>query len=159
MPCLQVVAFPSKSDGLFVPESLIFRSDSNGEDLAGYAGAGLYDSITMDQTVTRKVDYGSDRYVQPHWQQRRVMSIFWLLVWVLWFCTYKVHFRSAWEACHTSCGMCHRILTDEGFRQKLLTTVVEAGAAVEKALGSAQDIEGVIDENGELTVVQTRPQM
>lgn len=63
--CLQVVAFPSKSDGLFVPESLIFRSDSNGEDLAGYAGAGLYDSITMDQTVTRKVDYGSDRCVQP----------------------------------------------------------------------------------------------
>jgi hypothetical protein len=59
----QVVAFPSKSDGLFVPESLIFRSDSNGEDLAGYAGAGLYDSITMDQTVTRKVDYGSDRYM------------------------------------------------------------------------------------------------
>jgi hypothetical protein len=58
---LQVVAFPSKSDGLFVHESLIFRSDSNGEDLAGYAGAGLYDSITMDKTVTRKVDYGSDR--------------------------------------------------------------------------------------------------
>lgn len=55
------MAFPSKSDGLFVPESLIFRSDSNGEDLGGYAGAGLYDSITMDETVTRKVDYGSDR--------------------------------------------------------------------------------------------------
>ena len=55
--------------------------------------------------------------------------------------------------------MCNRILKDEGFRQKLLTTVVEAGAAVEKALGSAQDIEGVIDANGELTVVQTRPQM
>jgi len=25
---------------------LIFRSDSNGEDLAGYAGAGLYESVT-----------------------------------------------------------------------------------------------------------------
>jgi len=58
---LQVLAYPSKSDGMFVPESLIFRSDSNGEDLAGYAGAGLYDSITMDPTVTRKVDYGSDK--------------------------------------------------------------------------------------------------
>ena len=56
-----MLAYPSKSDGMFVPESLIFRSDSNGEDLAGYAGAGLYDSITMDPTVTRKVDYGSDR--------------------------------------------------------------------------------------------------
>ena len=53
--------YPSKSDGMFVPESLIFRSDSNGEDLEGYAGAGLYDSITMDRTELRKVDYASDR--------------------------------------------------------------------------------------------------
>lgn len=58
---LKVIAFPSKGDGMFVPESLIFRSDSNGEDLEGYAGAGLYDSITMDATQTRKVDYGADR--------------------------------------------------------------------------------------------------
>lgn len=55
--------FPSKSDGMFVPESLIFRSDSNGEDLEGYAGAGLYDSITMDETVMQKVDYGQDKCV------------------------------------------------------------------------------------------------
>lgn len=54
--------FPSKSDGMFVPESLIFRSDSNGEDLEGYAGAGLYDSITMDKTKLQKVDYNGDRY-------------------------------------------------------------------------------------------------
>ena len=53
--------FPSKSDGMFVPESLIFRSDSNGEDLEGYAGAGLYDSITMDTTELKKVDYGEDK--------------------------------------------------------------------------------------------------
>lgn len=59
---LQVIMFPSKSDGMFVPESLIFRSDSNGEDLEGYAGAGLYDSITMDQTKLKKVDYNGDRY-------------------------------------------------------------------------------------------------
>ena len=32
--CLQVLLYPSKSQGMFVPESLIFRSDSNGEDLA-----------------------------------------------------------------------------------------------------------------------------
>ena len=61
MGCMQVVMFPSKSDGMFVPESLIFRSDSNGEDLEGYAGAGLYDSITMDATELKKVDYGEDR--------------------------------------------------------------------------------------------------
>ncbi len=40
---------------MFVTESLIFRSDSNGEDLEGYAGAGLYESITMDPTLTQKV--------------------------------------------------------------------------------------------------------
>lgn len=58
---MQVLLYPSKSDGMFVPESLIFRSDSNGEDLEGYAGAGLYDSITMDETVLKKVDYGEDK--------------------------------------------------------------------------------------------------
>lgn len=58
--------YPSKSDGMFVRESLIFRSDSNGEDLEGYAGAGLYDSITMDTTELRKVDYASDKLVHPH---------------------------------------------------------------------------------------------
>lgn len=46
---------------MFVADSLIFRSDSNGEDLEGYAGAGLYDSITMDETKLKKVDYGTDR--------------------------------------------------------------------------------------------------
>ena len=59
---LQILMFPSKSDGMFVPESLIFRSDSNGEDLEGYAGAGLYDSITMATTELKKVDYNGDRY-------------------------------------------------------------------------------------------------
>ena len=58
---LQIVMFPSKGDSMFVCESLIFRSDSNGEDLEGYAGAGLYDSVTMDPTVVKKVDYNSDR--------------------------------------------------------------------------------------------------
>ena len=58
---LQIIMFPSKSDCMFVAESLIFRSDSNGEDLEGYAGAGLYDSITMDPTHLKKVDYNGDR--------------------------------------------------------------------------------------------------
>ncbi|KAK9809702.1 hypothetical protein WJX73_007079 [Symbiochloris irregularis] len=107
----QVMAFPSKGEGMYVPESLIFRSDSNGEDLEGYAGAGLYDSITMDSTETRKVDYGADR-----------------------------------------------LLTDEGFRNELLAKIAKVGAAVEDALGSAQDIEGCVEEDGSVTVVQTRPQ-
>jgi hypothetical protein len=36
------------------------RSDSNGEDLEGYAGAGLYESITMDPTAMVRVDYNDD---------------------------------------------------------------------------------------------------
>lgn len=38
-----MVGYPSKQVGLFIKKSIIFRSDSNGEDLEGYAGAGLYD--------------------------------------------------------------------------------------------------------------------
>lgn len=61
----QVVTYPSKSEGMFVPESLIFRSDSNGEDLAGYAGAGLYDSITLEASSLKKVQYTTDRCDHP----------------------------------------------------------------------------------------------
>lgn len=57
--------YASKGEGMFVPESLIFRSDSNGEDLEGYAGAGLYDSITMDPSLLKKVDYSEDKYESP----------------------------------------------------------------------------------------------
>jgi len=57
----EVRTFLSKSHGMFVPESLIFRSDSNGEDLAGYAGAGLYESITMDPSTLDIVDFSADR--------------------------------------------------------------------------------------------------
>ena len=81
-----MIAYPSKGDGMFVCESLIFRSDSNGEDLEGYAGAGLYDSLTLDTTETRKVDYGADRQgplawtlhcKAPPWQHRS--DAIWLL--------------------------------------------------------------------------------
>lgn len=43
-----ILSYPSKSKELYARDSLIFRSDSNGEDLPGYAGAGLYESIIMD---------------------------------------------------------------------------------------------------------------
>ena len=41
------MGYPSKPIGLFIRQSTIFRSDSNGEDLDGYAGAGLYDSVPI----------------------------------------------------------------------------------------------------------------
>lgn len=52
-----------------------------------------------------------------------------------------------------------RLLTDEGFRTGLLSSIARVGTAVEDALGSAQDIEGCVEADGTITVVQTRPQM
>ncbi|KAI5078481.1 hypothetical protein GOP47_0006152 [Adiantum capillus-veneris] len=107
----QITGYPSKRVGLFIKQSIIFRSDSNGEDLEGYAGAGLYDSVPMDVEEERVVDYASDPLV-----------------------------------------------VDSEFQKSMLSKIAEAGAAVEKLYGTAQDIEGVI-KDGELYLVQTRPQM
>jgi alpha-glucan,water dikinase len=57
-----VLAYPSKSVGLF-GGGLIFRSDSNAEDLEGYAGAGLYDSVLLDEPRELTLDYTSQRLV------------------------------------------------------------------------------------------------
>lgn len=58
----QILAYPSKSVGLY-GGGLIFRSDSNGEDLAGYAGAGLYDSVLLDPPTEKNLDYSQERLV------------------------------------------------------------------------------------------------
>ena len=56
-----VNGFPSKSKGLFMQQNtLIFRSDSNGEDLEGFAGAGLYDSICMNEASLTSIDYANE---------------------------------------------------------------------------------------------------
>lgn len=52
-----------------------------------------------------------------------------------------------------------QIVADEGFRAGLMRRIAEAGLAVEQALGSAQDIEGVVTPTGEIYIVQTRPQV
>jgi alpha-glucan,water dikinase len=51
-----LLSYPSKSVGLY-GTGLIFRSDSNGEDLPGYAGAGLYDSVLLDSPRHVTIDY------------------------------------------------------------------------------------------------------
>ena len=109
---LTVESFPSKSVGLYLPESLMFRSDSNGEDLEGYAGAGLYDSVPLHYPEPMRVDYSNDP-----------------------------------------------IMTDQGFRMEMLGKVARVGLELEDVLGSAQDIEGCVDHEGNVYVVQTRPQM
>jgi alpha-glucan,water dikinase len=54
-----LLSFPSKSVGLF-GSGLIFRSDSNGEDLSHYAGAGLYDSFMLPPSNKVTLDYTDD---------------------------------------------------------------------------------------------------
>jgi len=111
---LSVKSFPSKSVGLFVDTpAMIFRSDSNAEDLEGFAGAGLYDSIVAGQGATeRLVDYASDQLV-----------------------------------------------CSSDFRNDMLRKIAEVGCCIEQALGSPQDIEGAVDGDGRVVVVQTRPQV
>jgi alpha-glucan, water dikinase len=69
----QLLAFPSKSAGLF-GRGFIFRSDSNGEDLVDYAGAGLYDSIMS--TAPRKIvlDYAADPLISDEHFQRHFLE-------------------------------------------------------------------------------------
>ncbi|HWW00827.1 MAG TPA: PEP/pyruvate-binding domain-containing protein [Candidatus Acidoferrum sp.] len=57
-----LLSFPSKSVGLY-GDGLIFRSDSNGEDLAGYAGAGLYDSVLLKTPRQVDLDYSQQPLV------------------------------------------------------------------------------------------------
>ena len=58
----RLLGFPSKSEALY-GGGLIFRSDSNGEDLAGFAGAGLYDSVLLDAPRQVLVDYAQEPLV------------------------------------------------------------------------------------------------
>lgn len=70
----QVLGYPSKPIGLFIKQSIIFRSDSNGEDLEGYAGAGLYDSVPMDEAEQVVVDYSSDRLINDKQFRQEILS-------------------------------------------------------------------------------------
>ena len=56
---ITIRSLPSKLCGHFAPSggTIIARSDSNGEDLEDFAGAGLYDSITAEPTEERLIDY------------------------------------------------------------------------------------------------------
>jgi alpha-glucan, water dikinase len=58
----RLVSYPGKSVGLY-GGGLIFRSDSNGEDLTGYAGAGLYDSVVWPAPRQVLLDYSEERLV------------------------------------------------------------------------------------------------
>lgn len=52
-----------------------------------------------------------------------------------------------------------KLVRDPAFRRQTLGKICTVGASIEAALGSAQDIEGVVEVDGTITVVQTRPQV
>ncbi len=52
----RLVSYPSKGVALR-GKGLIVRSDSNGEDLEEYAGAGLYDSVLLEPPHEELLDY------------------------------------------------------------------------------------------------------
>ncbi len=70
---LHILSFPSKNIGLY-GGGLIFRSDSNGEDLAHYAGAGLYDSFVLPQPRRAVLDYTSDPLLWDDNFRRRLLN-------------------------------------------------------------------------------------
>ncbi|HTU92409.1 MAG TPA: PEP/pyruvate-binding domain-containing protein, partial [Gemmataceae bacterium] len=58
----ELLSYPSKSLGIY-GKGVIFRSDSNGEDLPGFAGAGLYDSFLAEEPEQRCLDYRGEKLV------------------------------------------------------------------------------------------------
>lgn len=109
---VQIASLPSKRAALWCPAegTMIARSDTNGEDLEAFSGAGLYDSIPVEALIDAPVNYTDEG--------------------LLW---------------------------DAGYSKALAARLVSVGSAVEKAFGSSQDIEGVVDASGAITVVQSRP--
>ncbi|KAI3795961.1 hypothetical protein L1987_38622 [Smallanthus sonchifolius] len=74
LDCPKILGYPSKPIGLFIRRSVIYRSDSNGEDLKGYAGAGLYDSVPMDEEEKVVVDYSCDPLIVDFDFQKSILS-------------------------------------------------------------------------------------
>ncbi|KAL8227483.1 hypothetical protein R6Q57_015067 [Mikania cordata] len=74
LDCPKVLGYPSKPIAHFIRKSIIFRSDSNGEDLEGYAGAGLYDSVPMDEEDKVVVDYSCDPLIINFDFQKSILS-------------------------------------------------------------------------------------
>ncbi|CEM06669.1 unnamed protein product [Vitrella brassicaformis CCMP3155] len=70
----QIVSFLSKSVALRPTACLIFRSDSNGEDLEGFAGAGLFESVTAERSKEVRLRYHRLRIVQDSAYRERLLT-------------------------------------------------------------------------------------
>ena len=75
-PRPRLLAYPNKSNALY-GGGLIFRSDSNGEDLSGYAGAGLYDSVMLPPPRKVPLDYNKEPLLwDENFRKDLLMNIF-----------------------------------------------------------------------------------
>ncbi|KAF6001727.1 hypothetical protein F1559_002385 [Cyanidiococcus yangmingshanensis] len=71
---VRVCNYPSKLKALVPQGGLIFRSDSNGEDLEDFAGAGLFDSILMRAAEERVVRYRELKIMQDKDYLRQLLQ-------------------------------------------------------------------------------------
>ncbi len=69
----RILSFPDKDEGLY-GAGLIFRSDSSGEDLAGFAGAGLYDSFILPEPRRMRLDYSADPLIRDETFRKTFME-------------------------------------------------------------------------------------
>lgn len=69
----EIVSFPSKSIGLH-GRGLVFRSDSNGEDLPGLASAGLHDSVMLPAPRGVALDYAQENLLWDEAARRRFVD-------------------------------------------------------------------------------------
>lgn len=58
-----VHGYPNKPIELIANCGFIFRSDSNSEDLPGFAGAGLFDSYAIEEEIEQRVTYSKDKLI------------------------------------------------------------------------------------------------
>lgn len=71
VPC--IASYPSKSLALR-GNGLIFRSDSNGEDQMGLAGAGLYESVALPSLEPWRIDYTQTELLWSKPLQDRILT-------------------------------------------------------------------------------------
>jgi len=71
----KILSFPNKSISL-KNSGYIFRSDSNTEDLAGFAGAGLFDSITLNDNKDIHNEYNNSQiFTDEKFRNNIIISI------------------------------------------------------------------------------------
>ena len=69
-----MISYPNKPIELKSDCGFIFRSDSNSEDLPGFAGAGLFDSYALEDETQHRVAYSSDKLMIDERFQHNMMQ-------------------------------------------------------------------------------------